>query len=427
MRGYLVGASIQRVDAPLPSVHVLALRVTEPDAEGVTVSLAVFPGTIAVVRGAPRGNGGKPATAETMRWRKWLEGARVVALLRREDGLRLAVRRGEERCSIVVTRTSVALVTDSGAVDGEKAITEEEALALEAAAAEALSAHRAGLEEERRKALVVALRRAIAKVDRRLRAIDDDLARIAGARDLSARATLLSSYAHAIPKGSDRAELTDWVTGDAVVLALDPSKTARANAEAMFARSKRLERGAQIARARREKTEQERAALVALLASAPDLPLAVLQQRAGGIEARVGKGKQQDPDERSPFRTYSSGTRPIHVGRGAADNDALTTKHARPYDLWLHARGVTGAHVVVPLGKQEACPPDLLVDAAHLAAHFSDSRGEPVVDVQYTPRKWVRKPKGSAPGAVVVDREKVLALRVEPARLTRLLETLRGG
>jgi predicted ribosome quality control (RQC) complex YloA/Tae2 family protein len=62
-----------------------------------------------------------------------------------------------------------------------------------------------------------------------------------------------------------------------------------------------------------------------------------------------------------------------------------------------------------------------LVDAAHLAVHFSDARGEAVVEVQYTPRKWVRKPKGSAPGAVAIDREKVLVLRVEPARLERLL------
>ena len=111
------------------------------------------------------------------------------------------------------------------------------------------------------------------------------------------------------------------------------------------------------------------------------------------------------------------------VGRGAAHNDELTLHVARPRDLWLHAKNWTGAHVVVPLGKGMSCPPDLLVQAAHLAAHFSDARGERTVEVSYAPRRYVRKRKGSAPGAVVVDREKVLLLRKEPATLRRLLES----
>jgi len=63
----------------------------------------------------------------------------------------------------------------------------------------------------------------------------------------------------------------------------------------------------------------------------------------------------------------------------------------------------------------------VLIDAAHLAAHFSDLRGEPSAEIQHTERRYLRKPKGAAPGAVNVDREKVLLLRLEPARLARLL------
>jgi predicted ribosome quality control (RQC) complex YloA/Tae2 family protein len=77
--------------------------------------------------------------------------------------------------------------------------------------------------------------------------------------------------------------------------------------------------------------------------------------------------------------------------------------------------------VIVPLEKSRVCPSDLLVDAAHLAAHFSGARGEGVVEVQHVPRRHLRKPRGSAPGLVVVDREKVTVLRVEPDRLARLL------
>jgi predicted ribosome quality control (RQC) complex YloA/Tae2 family protein len=77
------------------------------------------------------------------------------------------------------------------------------------------------------------------------------------------------------------------------------------------------------------------------------------------------------------------------------------------------------------LEKGEVCPQDLLIDAAHAAAHFSESRGETTVDVSYTPRRYVRKPKGSPPGLVVLDREKVVRLQLEAARLAKLLQSER--
>ncbi|HEX4446537.1 MAG TPA: NFACT RNA binding domain-containing protein, partial [Polyangiaceae bacterium] len=112
---------------------------------------------------------------------------------------------------------------------------------------------------------------------------------------------------------------------------------------------------------------------------------------------------------------------PILVGRGAADNDALTLRVARAHDLWLHAKEHTGAHVIVALDRGASCPPELLVEAAHLAAHFSDARDETIVDVQYTPRRYVRKPRGTPPGLVVVEREKVIVLRRDESTLRRLL------
>jgi predicted ribosome quality control (RQC) complex YloA/Tae2 family protein len=65
------------------------------------------------------------------------------------------------------------------------------------------------------------------------------------------------------------------------------------------------------------------------------------------------------------------------------------------------------------------------LDAATLAVHFSDLRGEAIVDVLYTPRRFVRKRKGSPVGSVTLGSEKVIALRAEPARLQRLLENER--
>ena len=80
---------------------------------------------------------------------------------------------------------------------------------------------------------------------------------------------------------------------------------------------------------------------------------------------------------------------------------------------------------MVPLSKGATLGSELLVDAATLAAHFSKSRGEDRVEVQHTERRYVRKPRGFPPGAVRVTREKVIVVRLEPARLKRLLASER--
>ena len=158
--------------------------------------------------------------------------------------------------------------------------------------------------------------------------------------------------------------------------------------------------------------------------SATDLARALESRGVTITEPQERERKRRREEERQPYRAFvtEDGAMAL-VGRGAADNDRLTLRIARPHDLWLHARGVAGAHVVVPLTKGKSCSPETLVDAATLAAHFSELRGEPVVDVLYTPRRFVRKRKGSPAGSVTLEREKVIGLRVEPARLGRLLKS----
>ncbi|GAO05210.1 putative protein [Anaeromyxobacter sp. PSR-1] len=83
--------------------------------------------------------------------------------------------------------------------------------------------------------------------------------------------------------------------------------------------------------------------------------------------------------------------------------------------------------MVVRLDKGKAPDAETLVDAAHLAVHFSDARGAPQADVAYTRARFVKKPKGSAPGAVTYSQEKVMLLRSEAGRVERLLAEEEGG
>jgi predicted ribosome quality control (RQC) complex YloA/Tae2 family protein len=151
--------------------------------------------------------------------------------------------------------------------------------------------------------------------------------------------------------------------------------------------------------------------------------------RALGVRApenAAAEQKRARPAQRSPYRRFAAITgHVVLVGRSATDNDTVTHKIARPWDLWLHCRGQTGAHVILMMRKGEQCPPEALLDAATLAVHFSEARDEAVADVQHTNRRNVRGVKGAIPGRVIVTQEKVIALRMQRERLSRLLATER--
>lgn len=102
----------------------------------------------------------------------------------------------------------------------------------------------------------------------------------------------------------------------------------------------------------------------------------------------------------------------ILVGRAARDNDNLTFKIAQPNDLWLHAGDYPGSHVVVRNPTRKEIPHRTIVEAAQLAGRFSQASEDSKVVIHYTPRKFLSKPKGAAPGLVRLSRFK--SITVEP-------------
>lgn len=383
-----------------------------------------------------------PAGAERQRGREGaLVGARVLAL---GDKAAFIDQHGAAR--VVRAEGGRVVVTDLAAPADATAfvsLADEDRAALEGRGVAIAQAVAADAVASRRADLARALDRGAGRVARRREAIKGDLAKIAQADEIASQAQWLVAEAAKAARGATELVFTDWSTGEPVpvTVPLDPSKSAREQVDAMFQRAKRLRLGARIAEERLSQADAQRAAIEearAALARAATLPeleeIAARAKRAAprdvslpaneGASASKGSGaKAPAAQVRKPYRAFfaRSGRR-LYVGKGAADNDALTLRVARPHDLWVHAKDRTGAHVIVTLDKGRNCPGDDLVDAAHLAAHFSDARDDAVVDVQYTPRRYLRKPKGSPPGFVLVDREKVLVLRVERDILSALLE-----
>ena len=113
----------------------------------------------------------------------------------------------------------------------------------------------------------------------------------------------------------------------------------------------------------------------------------------------------------APLRAESSDGYIIYAGRSAGQNEQVTFKLAAPDDVWLHARGMPGAHVIVKSGGR-AVPERTLREAAELAAYFSTGREESGVDVELTRRALVRRVPNGPPGLVIYRAEQTI--RVAP-------------
>ena len=126
-----------------------------------------------------------------------------------------------------------------------------------------------------------------------------------------------------------------------------------------------------------------------------------LKTFAGPKPAAVSRHKKKAPARLPGMRHYrSSDGYEVIVGRAARDNDTLTFRVARPNDLWLHAGDYPGSHVVVRNSSRKDIPHRTIIEAAQLAAKFSQAGEDSKVTVHYTQRKFLSKPKGAAPGLV---------------------------
>lgn len=126
----------------------------------------------------------------------------------------------------------------------------------------------------------------------------------------------------------------------------------------------------------------------------------------------VSKKRKAENEFRGARRFISSDGLEIWVGKRAADNDFLTFRVANSFDLWLHAADYPGSHVVVRNRKREETPQRTLIEAAEVAAFYSDARGMGKAAVNYTLKKYVNKPRRAAPGLVSLSQHRTVM--VEP-------------
>ncbi len=431
-------AKIARVDQPEPGLLSLSFRA---DGRNEVLILVTLPGALGlgVVDERPRGATASPAVTQL---RRHIEGARVGAVEMSRRAARLSLTRADKTRFLIVAPNkpygawwlceadASVVVRAPGAPPSAPA--EDEHLharsldQLRAEGASVLDAHQSVRVDQ----LERLLERHIKRLSKKRDAIVGDLDRASTAEDLHDRATLILAHIQEIPANAAYFETTTWgEEPQPIRIELDPRKAPSQLAQDLFKKAKRLKRGLDVGPERLESVEREIAELVRARDRHRDESPNELAMKLETLGVSITAPKEEARKRRQggarlPYREFiSADASSLLVGRGAADNDRLTLRVARPHDLWLHARGVTGAHVVVRLAKGKSCSPETLVDAATLAAHFSDLRGETTVDVLYTPRRFVHKRKGSPVGSVTLGTEKVIAVRIESRRLERLLKS----
>jgi predicted ribosome quality control (RQC) complex YloA/Tae2 family protein len=227
--------------------------------------------------------------------------------------------------------------------------------------------------------------------------------------------SLLLANLHAIVKGADRIVVSDY-DGNERAITLDPKLAPAANAERYFERARKTRAAAAQSERQRAQSEAKLARVVALaerIASAQSVEeLETIASESGGTVRMDNEPKEKGTAER--FRKFIvAGGHEVYAGKSASNNDELTMRFARPNDYWFHARGSSGSHVVLRWGDAKSKPPkEAIRGAASVAAYYSGSKNAKMVPVAYTLKKYVRKPKGAAVGAVVMEREEVVM--VEP-------------
>jgi predicted ribosome quality control (RQC) complex YloA/Tae2 family protein len=231
---------------------------------------------------------------------------------------------------------------------------------------------------------------------------------------------LLMAHAHkSLKPGAEAIEIEDFYEENTLItIPLKEGRNIAGNAERYYDKAKSSRTSYEKAKQRSPKIKKEKRQAERLLREVRKIERLYnldewIKEKAEKLE-KFGYGAEDEGQAESPFRKFKVGKYEVWIGKNAKSNDKLTA-HAHKEDIWLHARGVAGSHTVIRMGNESSYPPkEIILHAASYAAWYSKAKGMQSAPVMYTKRKYVYKPSGGAPGAVVVKQEEVVM--VPPAK-----------
>lgn len=247
--------------------------------------------------------------------------------------------------------------------------------------------------------------RAVRKINNR----EAELSACAGMEEMRLKAELITANQYALEKGNAVYEVPNYYENNEILkIQVDPALTPTQNAQ-KFYKAYRKSRTAEKALYKLiEEGKQEYlyldSVLDALSRADNDSDLALIREELidGGYVKHKKGGKQRLPKALPPYEFKTTDGFTVLIGRNNVQNDKLTLKTAKNYDMWLHTQGFAGSHTVIIADRREITD-QAIVEAAEMAAYFSSAGDAQKVPVDYTLIKNVKKPSGAKPGKVIYN------------------------
>ena len=215
---------------------------------------------------------------------------------------------------------------------------------------------------------------------------------------------LIMANLHLIPQREKKVVLQDFYTNEEITIQLKSNLSAQENATYYYKKQKSRIKEIEelVSRSKQANSEIETLKV--------DIDKIRNAQSLKDLKPFI-KVQVAEKENKIPFYVFDKNGFEIWVGKNAHNNDLLTTKYAHKNDIWLHAKGVSGSHVIIRNNNNKLVPSEVIERAAQLASYYSKAKGSGWVPVAYVQKKFVRKPKGAEPGQVVVEKENTLIVQ----------------
>lgn len=240
---------------------------------------------------------------------------------------------------------------------------------------------------------------------------------------------LLTANLHSLKSGTDTAAVDNYYADpvERIAIPLDRQLTPGENAQRYYKKYQKLKAARDMAIVQREQTLSElnylEGQLDNLTKCTAENELSELIEELkeqGYIKRDKGGKKKMKLAASKPMHFVSSTGADIYVGKNNRQNDELTLRFASPNDIWMHTKNIPGSHVIVKGASEQDTA--TMTEAALLAAYYSRARGSENVAVDYTPRKYVKKPAGAKPGMVIYTTNKTAYVTPSEEAVARLKE-----
>lgn len=282
--------------------------------------------------------------------------------------------------------------------------------------------------QQKSASMVRLLKGHIERCEKKLALQEEELASAQKMEEYRIMGELINANLWQLQKGQTQAELSNFYdeNGATLTVPLDIQLTPAQNAQRYFKKYQKARSARQTAAEQREKTLAElnylEGALLDVGKCVGESELEEIRQelvRTGYLRKNTNRRQQRALPQSKPYHYLSSDGIAIDVGKNAVQNDRLTTT-ARPNETWLHAKDMPGSHVIIR--TEGEVPPATLREAAILAAWYSKGQRSSSVPVDYTLRRYVKKPSGAVPGYVIYANQHTVYMTVSESDVRAIRE-----